>query len=85
MHQVILNLSEKEELALTKQTAKFINEYIKSKIDIVKSVASMIDEEIEIVKEVVTKIKNGNLDVKVEKCFSTEPLNELKDILKSKC
>jgi methyl-accepting chemotaxis protein len=33
---------EKEELALTKQTAKFINEYIKSKIDIVKSVASMI-------------------------------------------
>jgi methyl-accepting chemotaxis protein len=36
---------------------------------------------IENVKEVVTKIKNGNLDVQVEKTSSKESLNELKDIL----
>jgi methyl-accepting chemotaxis protein len=59
------------------------------------NMARKIDEEIEFVKdgidkdrllienvkEVVTKIKNGNLDVQVEKTSSKESLNELKDIL----
>jgi methyl-accepting chemotaxis protein len=59
------------------------------------NMARKIDEEIEFVKEgiekdkllienvkeVVNKIKNGNLDVQVEKISSKESLNELKDIL----
>ncbi len=59
------------------------------------NMARKIDEEIEFVKdgidkdrllvenvkEVVTEIKNGNLDVQVEKTSSKESLNELKDIL----
>ncbi|NVJ52261.1 MAG: methyl-accepting chemotaxis protein [Campylobacteraceae bacterium] len=59
------------------------------------NMARKIDEEIEFVKEgidkdrllvenvkeVVTEIKNGNLDVQVEQTSSKESLNELKDIL----